>query len=145
MYLSFLAQVQQEVREIVHRLYGLETEVAASRPPRLEMGDLALPLAMELARKLRRPPRQIAEQIAAALRSAPGVSKIEVAGAGYVNLFLNRATYAANLASAAISAQPATTDRKIIVEHTNINPNKAAHIGHLRNAALGDTFVRLLR
>ena len=107
------------------------------------MGDMALPLAMELARKLRRPPRQIAEEIAAALKEQQGIARAEVAGAGYVNLFLDRAAFAQALDST--SASPAPPGGKIIVEHTNINPNKAAHIGHLRNAALGDTFVRLLR
>jgi len=105
---------------------------------------MALPLAMELARQLRRPPRQIAEEIAGALRSLAGIARAEVAGAGYVNLFLDRASYAQPLESTAKT--PAQWQGgKIIVEHTNINPNKAAHIGHLRNAALGDTFVRLLR
>src|SRR6185295_299754 len=116
------------------------------------MGDMALPLAMELARKLRRPPRQIAEEIAAALRSLAGVARVEAAGAGYVNLFLDRAAFATRLSSTRghseqreESAFAVRAGGKIIVEHTNINPNKAAHIGHLRNAALGDTFVRLLR
>ena len=105
---------------------------------------MALPLAMDLARQLRRPPRQIAEEIAGALRSLAGIARVEVAGAGYVNLFLDRASYAQPLESTAKT--PAQWQGgKIIVEHTNINPNKAAHIGHLRNAALGDTFVRLLR
>jgi len=130
--------------------YGVEANVVVNQPPRSEMGDLALPLAMELARKLRRPPHQIAEEIAAALRSASGVAKAEVAGAGYVNLFLDRAAYAAQLGAPDVEWRPASAgdgklDDKLIVEHTNINPNKAAHIGHLRNAALGDTFVRLLR
>ena len=129
------------------RQYGVEANVVAHRPPRVEMGDLALPLAMELARKLRRPPRQIAEEVAAALRSVAGVAKAEVAGAGYVNLFLDRAAYAAQLGAPLEAEASAATaaGEKLIVEHTNINPNKAAHIGHLRNAALGDTFVRLLR
>ena len=147
MYLTFLEQVQRAAREIVQRRYGIESDVMVSQSPRLEMGDLALPLAMELARKLRRPPRQIAEEIAAELRSVPGVARAEVAGAGYVNLFLDRAAYAARLETAlpAIASPSPAAGEKIVVEHTNINPNKAAHIGHLRNAALGDTFVRLLR
>src|SRR5262249_31806188 len=128
--------------EFVGKQYGIETDVAVNGPPRPEMGDMALPLAMELARKLRRPPRQIAEEIAASLRAQQGVARAEVAGAGYVNLFLDRAAFAQGLTSA---ASVASMPGKIIVEHTNINPNKAAHIGHLRNAALGDTFVRLLR
>jgi len=136
--------VQQAAREFVKRQYDATAHVIVNVPPRPEMGDMALPLAMELARKLRRPPRQIAEEIAAELRNLRGVGRVEVAGAGYVNLFLKRGEFARQLESPAKITAPAQGG-KIIVEHTNINPNKAAHIGHLRNAALGDTFVRLLR
>ena len=147
MFLTLQNRIQQAAREFVLRQYGVEANVVVNQPPRPAMGDLALPLAMELARKLRRPPRQIAEEVAAALRSVAGVAKAEVAGAGYVNLFLDRAAYAAQLGTPAdvAASSRAGAGEKIIVEHTNINPNKAAHIGHLRNAALGDTFVRLLR
>ena len=152
MYLEWQRRIQQAAQEFVRRKYGAEANVVANQPPRAEMGDLALPLAMELARKLWRPPRQIAEEIAAELRTVQGVARAEVAGAGYVNLFLDRTAYAAQLGSED-EARPAADGEeklddkldKLIVEHTNINPNKAAHIGHLRNAALGDTFVRLLR
>jgi arginyl-tRNA synthetase len=147
LYLAFQNRIQQAAREFVLRQYGVEANVVVNLPPRSAMGDLALPLAMDLARKLRRPPRQIAEEIAAALRRIEGVRKAEVAGAGYVNLFLDRASFAAQLEAhgEATVSLAASAAEKLIVEHTNINPNKAAHIGHLRNAALGDTFVRLLR
>ena len=146
MYLEWQKRIQQAAREFVGRQYGVEANVVVNQPPRAAMGDLALPLAMELARKLRRPPRQIAEEIAAELRAVPGLSKAEVAGAGYVNLFLDRAVYATQFgAPSETAAAGSGGDGKVIVEHTNINPNKAAHIGHLRNSALGDTFVRLLR
>ncbi len=148
MYLATQARIKQAVREFALRQYELDVNVIANQPPRPAMGDLALPLAMELARKLRRPPRQIAEEIAAALRPVSGVANVEIAGAGYVNLYLDRPAYATQLASSlkgAVPAPSAAAGKKTIVEHTNINPNKAAHIGHLRNAALGDTFVRLLR
>jgi arginyl-tRNA synthetase len=143
-FLEIQQRVQQAAQEFVQRRYDVAANVLVSVPPRPEMGDMALPLAMELARRLRRPPRQIAEEIAAALRATPGVERVEVAGAGYVNLFLKRGEFARRLGSPAAPAAP-RLEGKIIVEHTNINPNKAAHIGHLRNAALGDTFVRLLR
>jgi arginyl-tRNA synthetase len=151
-YLAVQARIQRAAHEFVERHYGVQANVLVNVPPRPEMGDMALPLAMELARQLRRPPRQIAAEIAAALGAQPGVARAEVAGAGYVNLFLDRAAFAAQLASPGGDSQRSEesavslgTAGKIIVEHTNINPNKAAHIGHLRNAALGDTFVRLLR
>ena len=148
MYLATQARIKQAVREFALRQYELEVNVIVNQPPRPAMGDMALPLAMELARKLRRPPRQIAEEIAAALRPVSGVAKVEIAGAGYVNLYLDRAAYATQLTASLtkpVSSPTVAAKKKTIVEHTNINPNKAAHIGHLRNAALGDTFVRLLR
>jgi arginyl-tRNA synthetase len=71
---------------------------------------------------------------------------MEIAGNGYINIRFDRGAYAAALLrDPSDAAGPAPADEKIVVEHTNINPNKAAHIGHLRNAVLGDTFVRMLR
>ena len=92
-------------------------------------------------------PRKIAEILAPALESVQGVERVDVAGAGYLNVFVDRASYVEDfLAPRAprMDDEP-ETHGKTIVEHTNINPNKAAHIGHLRNAALGDSFVRVLR
>jgi len=114
-------------------------------PPKVEMGDLALTTPFDLARTLRRKPREIAERLAAAL-SFPGLRKAEVAGGGYVNLFLDRGRFTRELQADLRDPQPAPrVPGHVIVEHTSINPNKAAHIGHLRNATLGDTFVRILR
>ncbi|MBN1939697.1 MAG: arginine--tRNA ligase [Candidatus Aminicenantes bacterium] len=114
-------------------------------PPQAKFGDLALSLPMPLAKKLRENPRAIAKKMAGEIGALPGVVRTEVAGAGFINLFLDRDSFfRERLASAGRSAlRP--EERKIIVEHTNINPNKAAHIGHLRNACLGDTLVRCLR
>ncbi len=113
-------------------------------PPDPELGDLATPVALALARTLRRPPRQIAEDLARRLARAPGVVSATVAGPGYVNLHLDRTALLRSLLSPA-PAPRAPTLGKAIVEHTNINPNKAAHIGHLRNAVLGDALARCLR
>ena len=93
MYLATQTRIQQAVKDFAQRQWQLDVNVLVNVPPQPEMGDMALVLAMELARKLRRPPRQIAEEIAAELRTVAGVAKVEVAGAGYVNLFLDRATY----------------------------------------------------
>jgi arginyl-tRNA synthetase len=106
-------------------------------------GELALTIAFQLAKQLRRPPRAIAEELMADLGSLTGVAKLEMAGSGYINIRLDRGAYGASLLEEG-PPRPETAG-KIIVEHTNINPNKAAHIGHLRNAVLGDTFVRMLR
>jgi len=115
-------------------------------PPTRELGDLALPLSFELARTLRKAPKLIAEELAGAVGTIPGVERVE-AVKGYLNLFLDRKTFLLERLSAGKPA-PAPTRAgtgKTIVEHTAINPNKAAHIGHLRNSALGDTLVRTLR
>jgi arginyl-tRNA synthetase len=117
--------------------------LAVEEPPKVEMGDYALPLAFELARSLRKAPRKIAEDLVAAIGQVPGFSGFEVAGAGYINCRLDR-TAAAREIAAAPELLPAI-DQHVLVEHTSINPNKAAHIGHLRNAILGDTLVRMLR
>ena len=111
------------------------------------MGEVATPVCFELAKRLKRAPRQIAQEIAVEMPRIEGVDRLEVAGAGYVNLYFSRANFlAATMAGAVKVPEPPPADApKCIVEHTNINPNKAAHIGHLRNAALGDTLVRVLR
>ncbi|HYK88758.1 MAG TPA: arginine--tRNA ligase [Acidobacteriota bacterium] len=119
-------------------------------PPKIELGELALPVAFELARKVKRPPREIAQELAADAQQIAGLWKADVAGGGYLNFHLDRAAFALRLAESIAQrefgrAAESEVLGKIIVEHTNINPNKAAHIGHLRNAALGDSFVRCLR
>ncbi len=135
------------VRQAARTAFDLDlVDVSFQYPPRVELGDLALTAPFDLAKALRRKPREIAERLAEALASAPGVRRAEVAGGGYVNLFLDRGTFAKGLVASLAGAAPAAGRRgHVIVEHTSINPNKAAHVGHLRNACLGDTFVRLLR
>jgi arginyl-tRNA synthetase len=119
-------------------------------PPKIELGELALPVAFDLARKVRRPPIEIAKELASDAGEIPGIGKVDVAGGGYLNFHLDRGAFAHELMQSIAQqkfgrvSEPDETG-KIIVEHTNINPNKAAHIGHLRNAALGDSLVRCLR
>ncbi|MGD0102128.1 MAG: arginine--tRNA ligase [Acidobacteriota bacterium] len=119
-------------------------------PPKIELGELALPVAFDLARKVKRPPIEIARELASDAGGIAGIWKADVAGSGYLNFHLDRGAFAAELAASVAQQQfgrasePEETG-KIVVEHTNINPNKAAHIGHLRNATLGDSFVRCLR
>jgi arginyl-tRNA synthetase len=114
-------------------------------PPRRALGDLATPLAFELARRLRKAPRAIAQEVAGALGAVDVVARAEAAPNGYLNLFLDRAAALTRWIEAPAAAARRPGEGKAIVEHTAINPNKAAHVGHLRNAALGDTLVRLLR
>jgi arginyl-tRNA synthetase len=143
--------VRERITATLTRHYGLPADalpaIVIDYPPTRALGDLALPLAFELARRLRKPPRLIAEELAGALGEIPGVARVQATG-GYLNLFLDRKAFlVGRLAAgpAGIAPRPAAQAVKTIVEHTAINPNKAAHIGHLRNSALGDTLVRVLR
>src|SRR3954464_5087627 len=141
--------VRSQMAESVGRLYGLQMDdpaliaMAVEPAPRRALGDLAVPLAFELARRLRKAPRAIAQEIVASLGVVEGFARIEAAPNGYVNFFLDRPLWMRRWL--AHESRSVTSDGKAIVEHTAINPNKAAHIGHLRNAALGDAFGRLLR
>ena len=144
--------VQQILKERlaaeVDTRFGVELQdIVAETPPQVELGDLAFTVAFDLARKARKAPRKIAEELAPVLRETEGVERVDIAGAGYLNVFLARGPYLEAFCSGTYGESPPPTSRsgKVIVEHTNINPNKAAHIGHLRNAALGDTFVRVLQ
>jgi len=133
------------MREFLRRIYGLELErIVIEQPPKVDFGEYALPLAFELAKKLRKTPRKIAEEIVNGIGPIEGFEKLEIAGAGYINARVDRAAMASAVARDEESHAEVPSG-KILVEHTSINPNKAAHIGHLRNAILGDTFVRLLQ
>jgi len=138
-------QVHAAVSEAIRRKYAL-AEVppfAIETPPSRALGDLAVTVAFQLARTLRKAPRAIAQELADAVGTLPGVEKVTAAPTGYLNLFLERPTFLIDRATGRAAGIPAAGG-KTVVEHTAINPNKAAHVGHLRNAALGDTLVRVL-
>jgi arginyl-tRNA synthetase len=147
-YLTLLKRLRETLAGHIREKYGVELAVVLERPPKLEMGEAASPVCFELAKRLKKAPRQIAQEIANSLPKIEGIGRVEVAGAGYLNAFFDRAWFwesARKEASDPSAALKASERKKVIVEHTSINPNKAAHIGHLRNAVLGDTMVRLLR
>ena len=145
MYRHLEQRLAQNIRDFLRRTYALDLpKIVVEQPPRVELGEYALPLAFDLAKKLRKPPRKIAEEIVTTIGPIEGFEKLELAGAGYINARVERAKLAAALA-ADEKPRAEVAAGKILVEHSSINPNKAAHIGHLRNAILGDTFVRLLR
>jgi arginyl-tRNA synthetase len=136
------AHLRAALRSMIRTQWAIDPpEIVLNQTPKIELGELASPVAFELARQLKRAPRAIAEELIARLGKIDGVDRMEMAGAGYINFFLDRA---AAIRASRLRGFPAD-EGKVIVEHTNINPNKAAHIGHLRNAAIGDTFVRVLR
>jgi arginyl-tRNA synthetase len=148
MYRTIQQSLLAHIQAILLAKYDITlTQLAVEQPPSIALGELALPVAFELAKRLRKAPRAIATELAAELTAIlpelEGVASIEVAGAGYLNIRLDRAVTIRDIAADKHADIGGPGFR--LVEHTSINPNKAAHIGHLRNAILGDTFQRLLR
>jgi arginyl-tRNA synthetase len=140
-------RIRKAVRHHIRERYKTDVPVVTERPPKLAMGEVASPVCFELAKQLRKPPRGLAQEIANSLKPIEGVARVEVAGGGYLNMFFDRAAFFRRASEEAghEGVAAAANAPKTVVEHTSINPNKAAHIGHLRNAVLGDTFGRLLR
>ena len=144
MYKKLQGQLQARVAELVQERYGMELPgFAVELPPKIEFGEMALTVALQLARPLRKAPKAIAGELQAALAEMPGVASVEVAGAGYLNLKLDRAAVVRRVAADEHASVGGAGFR--LLEHTSINPNKAAHVGHLRNAILGDSFRRMLQ
>ena len=145
MYLELKNRLETELRSVLKARYDLDLEnIPMETPPDLRFGELATPVAFELARKLRKAPKVIAQEIVNALGQISGFSSFEVAGVGYINARIDRVV-AIRMVASEDGSEASGKGIHALVEHTSINPNKAAHIGHLRNAILGDTFVRLLR
>jgi arginyl-tRNA synthetase len=138
--------IHDAIAGVIRQQYGVADLPAftVEVPPTRSLGDLAVPVAFQLARALRKAPKAIAQEIAAAIGPLPGVARIVAAPNGYLNVYLERSAFLIARLRHEVPSLP-TAPTKTIVEHTAINPNKAAHIGHLRNAALGDTLARVLR
>ena len=133
MYRHLQRRLAQQVRDFLLRTYNIDQQnIVIEQPPKVEMGEYALPLAFELAKQLRKAPRKIAEEIVTGIGPLEGFEKLELAGGGYINARVKRDLVAADLLA---DRKPATEvpAGKVLVEHSSINPNKAAHIGHLRN------------
>ncbi|HYG65242.1 MAG TPA: arginine--tRNA ligase, partial [Thermoanaerobaculia bacterium] len=151
-------QLSREIARAIQERFGVEHTPVLEVPPRRELGDLASPAAMQLARVLKRNPRAIAEELVQELtgeltgagKLPPPVLGVRVEGAGYLNFSLDRAAFTRAMLDAPLLSGGTGGSRhlqggKVVIEHTNINPNKAAHIGHLRNAVLGDVLARALK
>ena len=146
-------RLRERLSATLQHLYQLPPDalpqLPVEYPPSRALGDLATPVAFELARRLRKAPRAIAQEIAASIGAIDGVARIDAAPNGYLNVYLDRVSFVRSVTidhDTTAHRSPTTVHRaKTIVEHTAINPNKAAHIGHLRNSALGDTLVRVQR
>jgi arginyl-tRNA synthetase len=172
-YQTLTNRLREALAGHIREKYGVELAIALERPPKIEMGEAASPVCFELAKRLKKAPRLIAQEIANGLGRVEGIAKVEVAGGGYLNAYFERAAFwegvqeeqsgewrvasgeaekgqrrDAESAKERREGQKAGRGEqrgKVIVEHTSINPNKAAHIGHVRNAVLGDTMSRILR
>jgi arginyl-tRNA synthetase len=139
-------RLKKDIFERVRERFPLAlSDVVLASTPNQEMGDLALAFPLQLAKTVKANPRRIAQEVLELVGPLEGVTKAEIAGAGFINLFLDRKAFFRKRALFAGASGLAPEEAKIIIEHTNINPNKAAHIGHLRNAVLGDTLARCLR
>ncbi|MHB8499640.1 MAG: arginine--tRNA ligase [Candidatus Acidiferrales bacterium] len=156
MYLTLSNRLRAALVRHIQQHYAVTIDIVLDRPPKIEMGEAASPVCFELAKRLKRAPRMLAQEIANGLGKVDGIDRIEVAGAGYLNAYFDRVAFWGDVSSAQATAHSPLATRhsplpstqisgKVIVEHTSINPNKAAHIGHVRNAVLGDTMARVLR
>jgi arginyl-tRNA synthetase len=169
-YLTLVERLRAALASHIQAKHGVELAVVLERPPKIEMGEAASPVCFELAKRLKKAPRAIAQEIANSFGKVEGIARVEVAGGGYLNAYFDRggfwsaalqglkplapseanvapegATHKASDPGAGAGSAGKIPAGKIIVEHTSINPNKAAHIGHVRNAVLGDTMARTLR
>lgn len=149
---SLALEIKHRLLSLIREKFDIEPDdVAVEIPPRTELGDLAFPIAFDLAKRIKaatgekRNPRELAVTLAEGVRAIPGVARVEVASAGYLNIFFDRADLFTKLIQERSETPQSPIGGKLIVEHTSINPNKAAHIGHVRNAVLGDTVVRILK
>jgi arginyl-tRNA synthetase len=144
MYRILQQQLQARIESLLKERYEVELKnLVVELPPKIEFGEMALPVAFELAKRLKKAPRAIAQELQPLLAETPGVASVEIAGAGYLNVKLERAEVVRRMAADEHAVLAGNTFR--MVEHTSINPNKAAHVGHLRNAVLGDSFARMVR
>jgi len=144
--LRYKNSLKKNLYDKLKEKYSLSPEILEiGYPPQSKFGDLALTFPFELAKKMKTEPRKVAQEIVQLISPLEGVEKIEVAGPGYINLFLDKKSFFSQQLLTLDTPSLSPQEEHIIVEHTNINPNKAAHIGHLRNACLGDTLVRCLK
>jgi arginyl-tRNA synthetase len=154
-YQTLTNRLREALAAHLREKYGVELAITLARPPQIAMGEVASPVCFELAKQLKKAPRQIAQEIASSLAKVEGIARLEVAGGGYLNAYFDRTAFWTQAIAEGSGGERKGAERrdaevaeksgKIIVEHTSINPNKAAHIGHVRNAVLGDTMVRILR
>jgi arginyl-tRNA synthetase len=134
--------LREAVQDALTELGVGDAEASLQEVPADKPGDYGSPVAFTLARRLRRNPADIARQLVAGLRLPGGVARADAVGA-YINFVVEPGVFVADV----VRAQPSAPARglKVVLEHTSVNPNKEAHVGHLRNIVLGDACARILR
>jgi arginyl-tRNA synthetase len=138
---------EEAIRKVAPQTQGVT--VVLEKPKQAAHGDYACTAALQLAKVLRRAPREVAAQLVAALPPSPHLEKTEIAGAGFINLFLSRSfkQQAVNrilAAGAAYGVAPARQRERVQVEFVSANPTGPLHVGHGRQAALGDAIAAVL-
>ncbi|MGQ9638385.1 MAG: arginine--tRNA ligase [Thermodesulfobacteriota bacterium] len=144
--------IREGVSELLKRYLGVE-EIPFNVPPRKEMGDFSSAIALSLAKEKRRPPIEMAKEIIEYLNAhlPPFIKEVTYTPPGYINFKVDWPKLAKNLIPEILKRKEffgkpvRMKEEKIFIEHTSVNPNKAMHIGHLRNSVLGDTVARILR
>jgi len=143
--------IREGVSNTLKGLLKIE-DIPLNVPPQRELGDLSSAVCLSLAKQRREPPMKIAQELAGRLRSdlPPYIQGVEVSPPGYLNFKVDWPGLAQDLVPRVLqegegfgkTALP--LKKKVFIEHTSVNPNKAMHIGHLRNSVLGDTVARVL-
>lgn len=139
---SLINEWQKTFGEKIKERFGIEIakdKILIEFPQKVQFGDATTNVAFIVAKAISKNPAEVAQELSSI--ELKNVARIEVKGP-YINLYLDRKNTFKYLCH---EKNDGEIKEKVIVEHTNINPNKAAHIGHLRNAVLGDTLVRALK
>jgi arginyl-tRNA synthetase len=149
---EFEEEVEEVVAEACRAAGYKNVEVDVSLPPNESYGDLASAVPIRIAKQEGRKPGDVAVSLAA--KSMDHVKKSKYIGSvsphlgGYLNFTINRPRFISDsiteIASGELGGERQGGER-ITIEHTNVNPNKALHIGHARNLVLGDSLVRVMR
>src|SRR4030042_946347 len=143
--------IREGIDRALKELLNIE-EIPFNVPPQRELGDLSSAVFLSIAKQRRESPMKIAQKIAERLNSKPPpyVKEIDVSPPGYLNFKVDWPALAQYLIpqilrEGELFGKPVSPPRKkVFIEHTSVNPNKAMHIGHLRNSVLGDTVARVL-
>lgn len=144
--------VREGVAKALRELLKIE-DIPFNVPPQRELGDFSSAICLSLAKQKKRSPMKIAQEMVELLKSKkpPYILEIEVSPPGYLNFKVDWPGLAKDLVPQILKegklfGKPASQSReKVFIEHTSVNPNKAMHIGHLRNSVLGDTVDRVLK